>query len=106
MDAAVQTINDFDNLLGKVIHDVLAYCLGEGNAEIIEKSMEKNGLPLKEIPLHPEEFSEQLRNMVGFGSRQIIGPAVILEETRLEVLYRKLKTPTAVEKPCNTLSCT
>ena len=47
MDAAFQTINDFDNLLVKVIHDVLAYCLGEGNAEIIEKSMEKNGLPPK-----------------------------------------------------------
>jgi hypothetical protein len=97
----VQTVNDFDRLLVQVIDETIKYCLGEANANIIYNYFEKQDYPLSEIPYRPEKFSEELRNLMGFGSRQILGAPSILEETILEVLCKKIGTSASLERPLN-----
>jgi hypothetical protein len=42
-----------------------------------------------------------LRNILGFGSKQILGAPSILEEAILEILYKKLGISCSFEKPAN-----
>jgi hypothetical protein len=97
----VQTVSDFDNLLVQVIKETLNYCLGEVNAGVICNYLEERNLPLNEIPNNPELFSEELRKILGFGSRQILCAASILEETILELLCKKLEIKLVYQKPVN-----
>lgn len=85
-----QTKSDVDKLIVEVVDGVLKWCLGESNASIICNYLEKRNYSLSEIPKSPERFSEELRNILGFGSRQILGAPSILEEEILEILYKKL----------------
>ena len=68
-----QTVNDFDKLLVQVTEETIKYCLGDENATIIWNYLEERNCPISEIPIRPEKFSEELRNVMGFGSRQIPG---------------------------------
>lgn len=95
----VQTVSDFDKLLVQVTEETIKYCLGEANATIIWNYLEERNYRMSEIPNRPEIFSEELRNIMGFGSRQILGAASILEETILEIFCRKLGTNFKREKP-------
>jgi hypothetical protein len=97
----VQSVNDFDNLLVQVIDETVKYCLGEVNASIIYNYLEQRNLPLNEIPNKPELFSAELRNILGFGSRQILCAASVLEETILEMLCKKLQIKLDYQKPVN-----
>jgi len=97
----VQTVTDFDNLLVQVIDETIKYCLGDANASIIYNYLKQRNLPINEIPNKPELFSEELRNILGFGSRQILCAASILEETILEILCKKLGMKLVYEKPVN-----
>jgi len=56
---------------------------------------------MSEIPRRPKKFSEELRNIMGFGRRQILGAATILEETILEILCKKLGINFECEEPTN-----
>ena len=96
-----QTVNDFDEQLVQLIEETIKYCLGEANAAIIINYLEARDYPLSEIPKRPEIFSEELRNLMGFGRRQITGAAVILEETILELFCKKLGINLEAEKPIN-----
>jgi hypothetical protein len=96
-----QTVNDFDEQLVQVIEETIKYCLGETNAAIVINYLEAQDYPLREIPKRPEIFSEELRNLMGFGRRQITGAAVILEETILELFCKKLGISLEAEKPIN-----
>jgi len=96
-----QTKSDFDKLIVEVVDDVLKYCLGASNASIIYDYLEKRNYSLSEIPKRPEKFSEELRNILGFGSRQILGAPSIIEEEVLEILYRKLGITQSAQKPPN-----
>jgi hypothetical protein len=98
---SVQAVNDFDSILVQVIYETVEYCLGEENARIICNYLEERGLPLNKVSSKPELFSEELRKILGFGSRQILCAASILEETILEVLCKKLEIPFDCEKPVN-----
>lgn len=95
MDAA----QEFDKALINAIREVLEYSLGETNTRIICNYLEERGLPINEIPNNPEMFSDEMRKILGFGSRQIYCAPVILEETILEVLCKKLEIPVGIEKP-------
>ena len=95
----IQTKSDVDKIIIEVVDDVLKYCLGELNASIIYDFMKKRNCSLSEIPNRPETFSEMLRNILGFGSRQILGAPSILEEEILEILYKKLGICHSVQKP-------
>jgi hypothetical protein len=99
--ALVLTVNDFDKLLVQVTEETIKYCLGDVNATIIWNYLEERNCPMPEIPNRPEIFSEELRNMMGFGRRQILGAAEILEETILEILCKKLGINFECEKPTN-----
>ena len=75
--------------------------MGDGNANIIWNYLEERNYPKNEIPNRPEIFSEELRNLMGFGRRQILGAAEILEETILEIFCKKLGIKFECEKPIN-----
>lgn len=94
-----QTVSEFDTLLIQVIEESVKYCLGEANTNTILNYLEKRDLPMSEIPNKPELFSEELRNILGFGSKQILCAASILEETILEALYKKLGKKPDYERP-------
>jgi hypothetical protein len=96
-----QTVNGFDELLVQVIEKTIKYCLGERNAIIIINYLETQGYPLSEIPKKPEVFSEELRNLMGFGRRQIMGAAEVLEETILELFCKELRIKFETERPIN-----
>ena len=97
----IKTVNDFDKILVQVTEETIKYCLGETNATIIWTYLEKQNCPINEIPIRPEIFSEELRNIMGFGRRQILGEATILEETILEIFSKKLGINFEFEKPTN-----
>jgi hypothetical protein len=97
----IQTVNDFDKLLVQVAEETIKYCLGDINATIIWNYLEKKNFLSSEIPNKPEIFSEELGNIMGFGRRQILGAAAILEETILEIFCKKLGINFECEKPIN-----
>ncbi len=97
----IQSVGDFDRLAVQVIDDTLKYCLGKANANIIYDYLEKKDCPLCEVPSKPEKFSEELRNIMGFGTKQMLGAPSILEETILESLSKRLEISIRLEKPPN-----
>jgi len=84
-------LDKFDELLVKVIDETTKYCLGEMNASILYDYLAKKSCPLEEIPEKLDVFSTELRNLMGFGRRQIYGAASILEETIAQALCLKLE---------------
>ena len=84
-------MDEFDEILVKVIDETVRYCLGEVNALILFGYLAKKSCSLEEAPEKLEVFSEELRNLLGFGRRQIYGAASILEETIAQALCLKLK---------------
>jgi hypothetical protein len=101
LDMLVQTVSDFDRLTIRVVDETLRSCLGETNTYLIYNYLEKQGYQLNEIPREPEKFSEELRNILGFGSRQILCAPSILEESILEIICKKLGVTINLEKPVN-----
>jgi hypothetical protein len=97
----IQTVKEFDKLLVQVTEETIKYCLGDVNATIIWNYLEAKNYPKSEIPNRPEIFSEELRNIMGFGRRQILGAAMILEETILELFCKKLGINFQCEGPVN-----
>ena len=97
----IQTVNDFDRLLVQVTEETIKYCFGDMNATIIWNYFEQQNYLRSEIPNKPEIFSDELRNILGFGSRQILGAASILEETIMEIFCKKLGIKIEYEKPIN-----
>jgi hypothetical protein len=97
----IKTVNDFDIILVQVTKETIKYCLGEANTTIVCNYLEKRNCPMSEIPIRPEIFSEELRNILGFGRRQTLAAAAILEETILEILCKKLGINFECEKPIN-----
>jgi hypothetical protein len=86
-------LQEFDELLVRVIDETIRYCLGDVNALILYDYLERKACPLNEIPEKPEVFSMELRNMLGVGRRQILGAASILEEIIVQALCQKLGIP-------------
>ncbi len=97
----IQTVNDFDNLLIQVTEETFKYCLGDSNAVIIWNYLEKQNCSLTEMPKNLEVFSEELRNIMGFGRGQILGAASILEGTIFEILCKRIEVKSEHEIPIN-----
>jgi hypothetical protein len=85
-------LRTFDDLLLQIIDRILRYTFGDVNADIIYDYLEKKGCKMNEIPIKLSVFSEELRNIIGSGEKQLLGVAPILEEAILELLYVELKT--------------
>ena len=97
----VKQQKSFDDMLAQAVDYTIKYCLGEINANIISDYLQKRNLPLSEISNNPELFSEELRNILGFGGGKILGAASVLEETILEVLCRRLGAKHYFKRPVN-----
>jgi hypothetical protein len=97
----VQTVDDFDKLLVQVVEEIIKYCLGDANAGFICNYLKDRNYSMSEIPYRPEVLSEELRNLLGFGSKQILCAPSILEETILEALCKKLGVKLDFERPPN-----
>ena len=97
----VKQQKSFDDLLAQAVDYTIKYCLGEINANIISDYLQKRNVPISEISNNPELFSEELRNILGFSDRQILGAASVLEETILEVLCRRLGIRLDFKRPVN-----
>ena len=98
---ALRSVSEFDQLLVEAIDETIKYCLGERNTTIIEDYLEKQSLPLSKVSVCPEQFSEELRNIMGLGGGRILGAAVILEESILDCFFKKLGIVVKLERPVN-----
>jgi hypothetical protein len=81
----------FNDILSRVIDRTLRHVFGDINTGVICKYLESRGCSLSDIPAKPNEFSAELRNILGSGRGQILGAASILEETIVETLSAELK---------------
>jgi len=84
-------VNEFDELLRRTVEKTLTYVFGDTNARMICDYLEKNDCSLKQIPVKPDLFSAELRNIMGTGRGKLLGAASILEETILETLRDEIK---------------
>jgi hypothetical protein len=96
-----KTESEFDAFLAQAIEETLRYCLGDISAKVVISYLEERNYPLEEIAKNPEFFSEELRNLLGFGRRQILGAPSILEGAILEVVCKKLGMKQEIECPPN-----
>ena len=99
LNTLTQTKSDFDKLIVEVVDDVIKCCLGASNASIIYHYLEKKQYSLSDIPMKPEKFSEELRNILGFGSKQILCAPSIIEEEILEILQKRMGIRHSIQKP-------
>jgi hypothetical protein len=81
----------FNEMLSRVIDKTLRHVFGDVNTGVIYKYLERRGCSLSDIPAKPNEFSAELRNILGTGRGQILGAASILEETIVEALSAELR---------------
>jgi hypothetical protein len=65
---------------------------GNINSSVIYGYLENAGCPRYEIPMKPEVFSAEIRNILGHDRGQILGAASVLEKTILKALCTQLKT--------------
>jgi len=86
----METLDEFDNLLLRVIDETLRYALGDINARIVFDYLEKNSCSFLEIPRKLDVFSGALRQLIGTGRGQIIGAGPILENVIAEIFCRRL----------------
>ena len=92
---------EFDAYVVQAVDQTLRYCLGDMSAQIVFSYLAERKCPIEQIPKNPELFSEELRNIVGFGRRQILCPGDILEEAVLEVICMKVGVKFEQEIPWN-----
>jgi hypothetical protein len=81
----------FNDILSRVIDKTLRHVFGDINTGVIYKYLERKGCSPSDIPAKPNEFSAELRNILGSGRGQILGAASILEETIVETLSAELR---------------
>jgi hypothetical protein len=80
----------FNDILSRVIDKTLRYVFGDINTGVIYKYLERRGCSLSDIPAKPNEFSAELRNILGTGRGQILGAPTILEDAIVEALSEEL----------------
>ncbi|MGB8780123.1 MAG: hypothetical protein WCD81_05680 [Candidatus Bathyarchaeia archaeon] len=95
----IRDSEEFEVILLKTIDEVLVDVLGERNKQVIYDYFEKKSCPMPQIYGRLDVFSEELRNLLGFGRGGILGSAPILEETILRVLCRKIGVTYDSTKP-------
>jgi hypothetical protein len=83
-------LDEFDDLLLKVVDKTLRYVLGERNTSIIYDYLEHSSCPMHEIPVRLDLFSQKLRDLVGTGRGQVLGAPTILEDAIVMALSSEL----------------
>ncbi|MBS7646510.1 MAG: hypothetical protein QXK93_04020 [Candidatus Bathyarchaeia archaeon] len=89
-------MEEFDEVLVRVIDEVLRYSLGDRTVEIFYDYLRKRGFTLLNVPRDPDFFFRELRKILEFeGPRmrfgQVSGTGVvsILERAIIEVLCKR-----------------
>jgi hypothetical protein len=90
-------LEEFDELLLRVVDKTIRSIFGDRNAGIIYDYLGKTGCPTHEIPTKPNEFSVELRKILGPGRGQLLGAAPTLEEAIIEGLCAELKIKVDVQ---------
>jgi hypothetical protein len=57
--------NDFDHILLQTIDEIVRYCLGEINAQLIYNHLERKNCPRQEIPKKLDIFTTEFENLIG-----------------------------------------
>jgi hypothetical protein len=83
-------MDEFDELLLKIIDETLRQVLGDDNTLIIYNYLEKNSCPAREIPTRLDLFSLQLRELLGVSRGQILGAPAVLEDAIVKALSAEL----------------
>jgi hypothetical protein len=83
-------MDEFDKLLVKTIDKTFRYVLGDQNALIVYRYLEKVSCPMRETPEKLDLFSAALRDLLGTGRGQILGVPAILEDAIVEALSSEL----------------
>ena len=86
----LESMEEFDRVLLKIIDETIRYVLGERNTLIIYNSLEENSCPMHEIPKRLDLFSAVLRNLVGTDRGQMLGASAILEDAIVKALSSEL----------------
>jgi hypothetical protein len=87
----LDSLNQFDSLLLQTIDEIIQYCLGETNTQLIYKHLERKHCPRQEIPKNLEIFTMEFENLIGSGRGQILGAAKILLNEIVKTLCMKLE---------------
>lgn len=92
----VKAVDEFDEVLVKVVDETLRYSLGDRTVEIFYEYLRRKGFTLSHIPRNPDFFFEELRKVLDFEDsgmrfRRIsgMGTVSILERTIIEVLCKR-----------------
>ncbi|MGB9960113.1 MAG: hypothetical protein ACPLKQ_06310 [Candidatus Bathyarchaeales archaeon] len=90
-------MDEFEEMLLKVIDGTLRYSLGDQTVEILYKYLKGKGFCFSDIPQNPDFFFNELRKVLESEENRFRGPLVsalgtvsILERTIIEILCRKL----------------
>ncbi len=84
-------MDELENLLLETIDEILRYCLGDLNTQLVYNYLEKKGCPKQDIPQRIDIFAAELENLIGTGKGQILGAARIIEDAILKTLSTKLE---------------
>jgi hypothetical protein len=87
----MDSLNDFDHILLQTIDEIVRYCLGEINAQLIYNHLERKNCPRQEIPKKLDIFTTEFENLIGSGRGQILGAAKILQNEIVKTLCTKLE---------------
>lgn len=89
-------MDEFEEILLKVIDGTLRYSLGDRTVEVFYKYLRGKGFLFSDIPQNPDFFFNELRKVLESegnrfrGSVSALGTVSILERTIIEILCRKL----------------
>ncbi|MGB9854680.1 MAG: hypothetical protein ACPLRY_07765 [Candidatus Bathyarchaeales archaeon] len=89
-------MDEFEEMLLKVIDETLRYSLGDRTVEVFYKYLKGKGFSFSDIPQNPDFFFNELRKVLEFegnrfrGSVSALGTVSILERAIIEILCRKL----------------
>ncbi len=89
-------MDEFEEMLLKVIDGTLRYSLGDRTVEIFYKYLREKGFSFSDIPHNPDFFFNELRKVLESeenrfrGSVSELGTVSILERTIIAILCRKL----------------
>ena len=89
-------MDEFEEMLLKVIDGTLRYSLGDRTVEVFYKYLRGKGFLFSDIPRNPDFFFNELRKVLESegnrfsGSVSALGTVSILERTIIEILCRKL----------------
>ena len=83
-------MDEFDEVLVRTIDKTFRCVLGNRNALVVYRYLEKVSCPIRETPRKLDVFSKALRDLLGTGRGQILGVSSVLEDAIVVALSSEL----------------